>query len=161
LHFSVMQMLYASINKEEVGYLIHGQPFFFEFGIEGAKYLIIDHKLPMRGKWWKRFRFSKPEGSFFSVTNAYSPEIRIYAFSSYFSLWPEKFVLPLKINFLNTIRYQPELSVPSPNTGNHKVSLSHETKPYKHSFPEPGLIGVHCDIREQKIFINNNLIQYP
>ena len=156
-----MQLLYASVNKEEVGYLIHGQPFFFEYGIEDAKYVIIHQKLPIRGQWWKRFRFGKPVGSFFSVTNAYSPEIKIYAFSSYFSLWPKKFVFPLKINFLNTIRYQPALTVPLPDSGNHKIWLSKASKPYAHQFQEPKTISVHCNTPNHKIFINKNLIQYP
>lgn len=156
-----MQLLYASVNKEEIGYLIHGQPFFFEYGIEGAKFVLIDYKLQMRGRWWKRFRIGKPEGTFSSVTNAYKPEIRILAFKSYYQLWPKIFRFPLKINFFNTIQYQPQLRIPRPATGGNRLNLTAESRPYRHGFSEPKTTILHCNLNPQNIFINKNLIQYP
>ncbi len=110
------------INKNEQGYLIHGQPFSLQFDFNETKWGLVfsrpgimsanQHKTrnykPGSSIWGfnldglKYFKLIKSTGEIQLISNAYYPYIKIYLFSSFFNFSPTKLKLPLKINFINT-----------------------------------------------------------
>ncbi len=150
-----MQLSKVSLNKQEVAYLIHGQPFFLDYEISGAKYVIIKYKQAGgRFSVIGKYRLAKPSGSIKRITNAYSPTLTIYAFSSFLSLFPKIFYFKLKIDFVNTVVHSPLLM----------TDISKQFSPSKApklKSQEPSYILPQCAIKNHQININQTLIQYP
>ena len=101
-----------TINKNEVSYLIHGQPISLEYETEGCLFIIILYN--NGGSFFKRISFQKSKGVFLTVTNVYSPILKIWGVG-----WGVKkiFQFKFKINFFNTLTqlvrtHTPQLAQP-------------------------------------------------
>lgn len=109
------------LNDNVISYLIHGQPLKLKYQTEGCWFIVISYN--NGASFFKRLFFRKANGIFETVTNVYSPEIKLWGIG-----WGIKKFLDhkLRINFFNTrtqMMYSqtPELkSTPSIGIRKHK-----------------------------------------
>ncbi len=85
------------LNDKQLAYLIHGQPLKLEYQTEGCWFIVISYN--NGASFFKRLFFRKANGIFETVTNVYSPEIKLWGIG-----WGIKKLLDhrLRINFFNT-----------------------------------------------------------
>jgi len=85
------------LNDKELAYLIHGQPLKLEYHTEGCWFIVISYN--NGASFFKRLFFKKANGIFETVTNVYSPEIKLWGIG-----WGVKKLLHYRfcINFFNT-----------------------------------------------------------
>lgn len=85
------------LNDNVISYLIHGQPLKLKYQTEGCWFIVISYN--NGASFFKRLFFRKANGIFESVTNVYSPEIKLWGIG-----WGIKKLLDhkLRINFFNT-----------------------------------------------------------
>lgn len=154
-----MNLTAISINQQEVGYLIHGQPFSINYEFSGVRYIIIKYKEPRKHFWgWNKYRFAKSSGKFSSISNAYAPNVMFIAFGSLFSLIPQKFRFSLKVNFINAIDYQPSLSTITPLIAKSEIKTINAPS-FVHN--QPYISNQEAQIIPQPIHINPQQNQYP
>lgn len=85
------------LNDKELAYLIHGQPLKLEYHTEGCWFIVISYN--NGASFFKRLFFKKANGIFETVTNVYSPVIKLWGIG-----WGVKKLLHhrFRINFFNT-----------------------------------------------------------
>jgi hypothetical protein len=154
-----MQTFSATLDQQEVAYLIHGQPFNLNFSVNGAAYVLIYYRPPVRGMWWNRFRITKAVGVFSSITNANSPHLHFFAFGSFVSLIPKKFTLLLRVNFLNTVQYAPALRTQHAPVARALPAIHLHAPELPVNEPEYQFQTIH--LRINPMHIEPSLIQYP
>lgn len=111
------------LDGNEVGYLIHGQPFILTYSFNNYKFLIFYNKLKL--PWWKFrrcFAFQKATGAYEGISNAYNPEIICWGFKSYLNPFAEKLVVPLKVNFFNLREQDTSIKSTPPRIINHQLN---------------------------------------
>jgi hypothetical protein len=146
-----------SINGNQVAYLIHGQPVSLNYEINRCWFVLLIHDTG-RG-FFRKFHFKRSKGVFETVSNVYSPTIRLVAFG----LGIRRFKFDLEINFINCMPL-PFQSMPLPQPVLEKPVFHHHDIRYQKSYfvktHEPVLTPVNNKLNFQKpeIQINKNLL---
>ena len=119
-----MTRSYIKINNASASYINHGTTFSFEYSFpETIKKVLIFYRQPIKFqnyhsarsskpgslvfwnfyKWIKFFRITKAKSSIRLVANYYFPEVKIYLVKSFWPLKLTKMIIPLKIDFVNSV----------------------------------------------------------
>lgn len=132
------------INNHNNGYLIHGQPFNIQYEFDEAKWVLVVFRLGVMSsnmnkarkfipgsrffiphlRKLRNWKILKSKGELSHISNAYYPSISFYLFSSIINIKPQKFVLPLQINFINSreidMKTRESLNLDSPQSWSSK-----------------------------------------